>query len=314
MLTCSHQEAQILIVSAGFTSLPDILQVELSHINPLSTAIYNKTIVSPNNNSKNLSSWNSRKQSRDLPWLAKMAMLHQHKPTACQSWRLMQIAKFLPECHLPTRATTSLQLPSDEGQEQNLLKHGTNGRHEKPTVRGSSPPPMLGTPHFSLNEALIMPLVMRRSPSLCCMERAAGEDAINLHIFCRDVGLLVLWLCQKTPLLFGIDFLFWPLLFSGLVKPRYLVTASISVCIQLMEFFCALYCYRLWIGSAFNTAFPHYPCEGENSYGPCFKAGKQSTNIKYQMTTKKGRLCWDLHRFYLCNTAKCWAHMTSRKK
>lgn len=96
MLTCSHQEAQILIVSAGFTSLPDILQVELSHINPLSTAIYNKTIVSPNNNSKNLSSWNSRKQSRDLPWLAKMAMLHQHKPTACQSWRLMQIAKFLP--------------------------------------------------------------------------------------------------------------------------------------------------------------------------------------------------------------------------
>lgn len=177
-----------------------------------------------------------------------------------------------------------------------------------------SPPPMLGTPHFSLNEALIMPLVMRRSPSLCCMERAAGEDTINLHIFCRDVGLLVLWLCQKTPLLFGIDFLFWPLLFSGLVKPRYLVTASISVCIQLMEFFCALYCYRLWIGSAFNTAFPHYPCEGENSYGPCFKAGKQSTNIKYQMTTKKGRLCWDLHRFYLCNTAKCWAHTTSRKK
>jgi len=141
-------------------------------------------------------------------------------------------------------ATSQQELPphcsahAREGQEQSPVKHGTNQRHEKPTVLCSSPPSVLGTPHFFLNEALIMPLVMWRSPSLCFIERAAGEDTINLHLVCRDVGLLVLLFCQETPLLFVIDFLFWPSLFSGLAKLRCLLIASISVCIHLMEFLC----------------------------------------------------------------------------
>lgn len=54
-----------------------------------------------------------------------------------------------------------------------------------------------------------MPLVTWGRLSLCCMERAAGEDIINLHFVFRDSDSFELSLCQETPLLLMIDFLVW---------------------------------------------------------------------------------------------------------
>lgn len=64
------------------------------------------------------------------------------------------------------------------------------------------------TQHVFLNKVLINVFADVGEPSLCCVERNASEDVINLHFIFRDSGSFVLSLHQETLQLLVMDFLF----------------------------------------------------------------------------------------------------------